>query len=148
MRKKTARISRPKYRARNGRRKQRVFFQAGNSVSLASLQRTIDQVRFRRAYKKRTREKRTTKVVQNNCTTIVVLPSPRSLFSSIERRLDCRFPSAARQRNQSRLMQTITTPIQDESIRQPNADVNSLSPYAHRALSCSRDFFKYLPRTP
>ena len=64
-----------------------------------------------------------------NCTTIVVLPSPRSLFSSIEQRLDCRFPSAARQRNQSRLKQTITTPIQDESIRQPDADVNSLSTY-------------------
>ena len=64
-----------------------------------------------------------------NCTTIVVLPSPRSLFSSIERRLNCRYPSAARQRNQSRLKQTITTPIQDESIRQPNADVNSLSTF-------------------
>ena len=97
--------------------------------SLSSLQRTIDQVRFRRAYKKRTREKRTTKAVQNNCTTIVVLPSPRSLFSSIERRLDCRLPPAARQRNQSRLKQTITTPIQDESIRQPDADVNSLSTF-------------------
>ncbi len=62
-----------------------------------------------------------------NCTTIVVLPSPRSLFSSIERQLDCRFPSAAGQRNQSRLKQTAATPIQDESIRQDGANVNSLS---------------------
>jgi hypothetical protein len=41
-------------------------------------------VRFGRASKKRTREKRTTKTVQNTCTTIVMLPSPRSLFFSIE----------------------------------------------------------------
>jgi hypothetical protein len=32
-----------------------------------------------------------------------VLPSPRSLFSSIERRPDCRFLSTIGQRNQSRL---------------------------------------------
>jgi hypothetical protein len=47
------------------------------------------------------------------------------VFFSYERRLSCRFSSAARQRNQSRVKQTITTPIQDESIRQDGTDVNS-----------------------
>ena len=129
MRKKTARISRPKYRARNSHPKRRVLFQARNVASLASLQRTIDQVRFRRALKKANPREAHNQGRTKNCTTIVVLPSPRSLFSSIERRLDCRLPPAARQRNQSRLKQTITTPIQDESIRQPDADVNSLSTF-------------------
>jgi len=92
--------------------------------------------------KKRTREKRTTNVAQN-CTTIVVLPSPRSLFSSIERRLDCRFPSAVGQRNQNRLKQKTTTPIQSESICQDDADVNSLSTYTSRALDWLNDCLKY-----
>jgi len=104
-------------------KKVRVF--AGEKfASLASLQRTIDQVRFRRASKKRTREKRTTKPYENR-TTIVVLPSPRSLFSSIERRLDCRFLSTVGQRNQIRRKLTITTPIQGESIRQLYTEVNN-----------------------
>jgi hypothetical protein len=75
------------------RQKKGIAFARKKVASLASLQKTIDQVRFGRAKKKRTREKRTTKIVQKTCTTIVVLPSPRSLFSSIEQRLDCRFPS-------------------------------------------------------
>jgi hypothetical protein len=79
--------------------------------------------------KKRTREKRTTNAVQNTCTIIVMLPSPHSLFFSIERRLNCRYPSVVRQRNQSRLKQTFATPIQVESIRQDDADVNRLSAY-------------------
>jgi hypothetical protein len=81
-----------------------------------------------------------------NCTTIVVLPSPRSLFSSIERRLDCRFPSAARQRNQSRLKQTITTPIQDESIRQDGANVNSLSTCTRPGTELTEGFLQ-IPST-
>jgi len=77
-----------------------------------------------------------------NCTTIVVLPSPRSLFSSIERQLDCRFPSAVGQRNQSRLKQTAATPIQGESIRQPNADVNSLSTYTRSRAELNTEFLQ------
>jgi hypothetical protein len=63
------------------------------------------------------------------CTTIVMLPSPRSLFFSIERRLNYLYLSVVRQRNQSRLKHTFTTLIQSESIRQPDADVNSLLVY-------------------
>ncbi len=83
-----------------------------------------------------------------NCTTIVVLPSPRSLFSSIERRPDCRLLPTVGQRNQRRLWQTITTPIQGESIRQPYADVNSLLTYPRLSAGFSDGFlrilFKYL----
>ncbi len=60
-----------------------------------------------------------------NCTTIVVLPSPRSLFSSIERQLDCRFPSTVGQRNQICRKQTIMTLFQAQSIRQHYPDVNN-----------------------
>jgi len=83
-RKKIALFSCPKYQAGKHRQKKGPYFAGKNLAPLASLQITIDQVRFRRASKKRTREKRTTKTVQNTCTTIVVLPSPRSLFFSIE----------------------------------------------------------------
>ncbi len=85
---------------------------------------------------------------RTNRTTTVVLPSPRSLFFSIERRLDCRFLSAVGQRNQSGLKQKTTTPIQGESIRQDDADVNSLStdtsPSAGLVEGLLQILFKYL----
>ena len=81
-------------------------------------------------------------------TTIVVLPSPRSLFFSIERRPDCRFSPAVGQRNRRRLWQTTTTPIQGESIRQPYADVNSQLTYTRLSAGFNDEvlqvLFKYL----
>jgi hypothetical protein len=58
-----------------------------------------------------------------------MLPSPRSLFFSIERRLNYLYLSVVRQRNQSRLKQTFMTLTQSESIRQPDVDVNNLLAY-------------------
>ena len=61
-------------------------------------------------------------------TATVVLPSPRSFFSSIEQRPDYRYLSTAGQRNQISHKQRIKIPYQVQSIRQHVVDVNGYRP--------------------
>jgi len=135
-------FSRPKHRAGKYRHKTMVVLEDEKNAPLASLQRTINQVRFRRASKKANPREAHNQRRTKNCTTIVVLPSPRSHFGTIELRLDCRFPSTVRQRNQSRLKQTITASIQAKSIRQDDADVNSLSACTKSSAGLIQEFLQ------
>jgi hypothetical protein len=99
-----------------------VVFAVAKNASLASLNN--DSSSALQEGKKKANPREAHNLHRTNRTAAVVLPSPRSLFSSIERRPDCRFLSTAGQRNQTCQKQTIMIPYQIQSIRQHDVDVN------------------------